>query len=295
MLYKTPKYRHQGQSGQGLEIIGAGLPRTGTTSLSLALKMLIKGECFHGSLITSLSEEEYDFWLNALDQERTESISKAEWRYIFKYYKAALDLPIILFYKELMEAFPDSKVILTDREPVSWFNSWWKSIGFQLKTLDNRIMRTMNTIVYNPKMTLMHEAGRKYVPPWTTMSIDDAFENLESATKFYQAWKEDVIRTVPKERLLILNVKDGWEPLCRFLDMDIPSAPFPCVNQAKDVQKSTGSMQKRYYMVCVAIGLGLLALVAALVWYGCFRNVEGNRFAYGHSTFIESLSQHSEL
>ena len=65
-------------------------------------------------------------------------LSADEWRKIFRNYGATLDLPSILFYKELMVAFPKAKVILTDREPTSWFESWWKSIGMELEGMEKR-------------------------------------------------------------------------------------------------------------------------------------------------------------
>merc|ERR1711963_1364125 len=105
----------------------------------------------------------------------------------------------------------------------------------------------MNSMRYNPKMTLMHEAGRRFVPAWSSMSIDEAFRSLESAKQFYQAWKEDVIRTVPKDLLLIFDVRSGWEPLTTFLRCPTPETPFPCVNQATDVQEEMNKMKRSYY------------------------------------------------
>ena len=76
-------------------------------------------------------------------------------------------------------------------------------------------------------MTLMHEAARSYVPQWwrnkaeagsgDDMCIDKAFLSEEGAKRFYQAWKDDVVATVPADKLLLFDVKSGWEPLCTFL------------------------------------------------------------------------------
>ena len=109
MFYKTQKRPdHNGNDEDGLLVIGVGLPRTGTTSLSHALSFLLRGSCFHGSRLPNLTNEEYDFWLRALgnntSQEQFPSIN--EWRNVFRNEKACLDLPSILFYKELMLAFP---------------------------------------------------------------------------------------------------------------------------------------------------------------------------------------------
>ena len=108
MFYKTqdrPEVNHNDE--EGLLVIGVGLPRTGTTSVSQALSYLLGGSCFHGSRLPNLTTEEYDFWLRALGQTPSELPPTVwEWREFFKSERACLDLPSILFYKELMLAFP---------------------------------------------------------------------------------------------------------------------------------------------------------------------------------------------
>ena len=69
-------------------------------------------------------------------------------------------------------------------------------------------------------------------------AIDDG---LEESTKFYNQWIEDVKATVPKERLLIFNVKQGWKPLCDFLEVPIPAnnQSYPHVNDTKKSRFNT--------------------------------------------------------
>ena len=108
MFYKTqnrPEHNHSDE--EGLLVIGVGLPRTGTTSLSHALSYLLRGSCFHGSRLPNLAEEEYDFWLRALGKNPSQQPPTIEeWRGFFRCERACLDLPSILFYKKLMLAFP---------------------------------------------------------------------------------------------------------------------------------------------------------------------------------------------
>ena len=107
MFYNTQKRPDHKHSDEGeFCVIGVGLPRTGTTSLSKALSYLLGGSCFHGSRLPKLTEDEYDFWLRALDKNSSKRPTINEWREVFKYERATLDLPSILFYKELMLAFP---------------------------------------------------------------------------------------------------------------------------------------------------------------------------------------------
>ena len=108
MFYKTQaRPDHNGNNEDKLLVIGVGLPRTGTTSLCQALSHLLQGTCFHGSRLPNLRDEEYDFWLRALRKYNTDTKPTInEWREIFRGEKACMDLPSILFYKELMLAFP---------------------------------------------------------------------------------------------------------------------------------------------------------------------------------------------
>ena len=108
MFYKTqPRPDHNGNNAGGLLVIGVGLPRTGTTSLSQAISYLLQGSSYHGSRLPNLLEEEYDFWLRALGKTTFQKPPTVEeWRVTFRNEIACLDLPSILFYKELMQAFP---------------------------------------------------------------------------------------------------------------------------------------------------------------------------------------------
>ena len=58
------------------------------------------------------------------------------------------------------------------------------------------------------------------------------------AVEFFNAWKDAVIAEVPKDRLLIFQVKDGWNPLCEFLGVGSPSSPFPRMNDTKEVMNN---------------------------------------------------------
>ena len=108
LLYKTQQRPDESiNNPDGLLVIGAGLPRTGTTSISHALAFLLNGSCVHGSRLPNLTQEELDFWLRALGKTPSqEPPTVEEWREIFKHDIACVDLPSILFYKELMQAFP---------------------------------------------------------------------------------------------------------------------------------------------------------------------------------------------
>ena len=49
----------------------------------------------------------------------------------------------------------------------------------------------------------------------------------------YREYNERVQTVIPKERLLVYNVKQGWEPLCMFLGCEVPQESFPWVNRGQ--------------------------------------------------------------
>ena len=84
-----------------MRVIGVGLPRTGTYSTAVALSRLLEcdlNQVHHGMQLPNFTNRQLDFWIKALDGQVTDE----EWRVYFRNYKACLDLPVILFYKDLI-------------------------------------------------------------------------------------------------------------------------------------------------------------------------------------------------
>lgn len=191
----------------GLKVIGAGLPRTGTTSLQLALEQLLGGRCYH---MTEVFEhpEHVRFWRAAADGEAI------AWDELFSGYVAAVDTPSCLFWPELMQAYPDALVVLSIRDARSWFESCKKTIFAARSKLTRD----------RPEWREMMEAvTRSRLPFRLRKSPDaeiDAFER-----------HNDAVRTgVPAQRLLVWQAQDGWAPLCAALKLPVPSEPFPQLN-----------------------------------------------------------------
>ena len=114
------------RTSAGLEVICAGLPRTGTLSLKAALTTLLGGRCYHGFDTLFGSQNDVDFWSSvARNQASDEEIRQF---FCSRGCTAAADFPAALFYKRLMQVFPNAKVILTTRSPVSWQKSMKESL-----------------------------------------------------------------------------------------------------------------------------------------------------------------------
>ena len=233
-----------------LKVIGAGFGRTGTSSLKLALEKLGFGKCFHMSELMKNSHS-IDLWMDVLD-------GRADWDAIFDGYQSAVDWPSSAFYKEQMAAYPNAKVILTVRNPESWYRSVNETIYpvshvFAPKWLPwlparlRKIRRLIFTAIWNGPFR-------------------GEFENQSSAIDVFNAHIESVKREVPADSLLVFDVRDGWAPLCKFLGVDaIPDEPFPRVNEAAEIKRVVSILRWTWRIVpAIAIALliwGIWALI----------------------------------
>jgi len=205
----------------GFVVIGAGLPRTGTKSLRDALITLLNGPCHHmrNIMVQTPTDNELNFWKKAMDKD----VAHEEWVKFFEGggYRAAVDFPASRFYKEVMEAYPNAKVILTIRDPIRWYQSAKSTIYATRKKMRD------------PAITLLAKMTGKFramqVSHDITSAMHDAVERgEEEAVKFFNDWVAEVKAHVPEDKLLVFDVKEGWEPLCQFLGVPVPAnTEFP--------------------------------------------------------------------
>ncbi len=204
-----------------IELIGAGLPRTGTLTQKLALEELGLSPCYHWvNLLADLDQVE--LWDRAMDGE-------VLWEQIFDDDRSTADWPGGYFYRELMEFYPQAKVLLSVREPESWERSfretiWTLSFGETVMPLLSRARAQIDPR-WQRYLTFVE---RMFWGPQGTFAAghSEPAQLIEQAL----AHNEQVQRAVPAERLLVWQVTDGWEPLCEFLEVDVPDSPFPHAN-----------------------------------------------------------------
>jgi hypothetical protein len=200
----------------GLQIIGAGFGRTGTRSLKAALDILGYGPCYH--MQTALLRPWHlKFWIRAAAGETVEYI------HLFRKYKATVDWPACEFYKELMEVYPEAKVILNVRDPEEWHDSMmdtiWKIQPVFRRSFPKAYRKVHDDLIWDSR-------------------FQGEFENREKAIAIYNAYNEEVKKTVPSENILVYNVTEGWKPLCEFLGKGEPeNIPFPRFNSRKTFKK----------------------------------------------------------
>ena len=198
-----------------LEIIGAGFGRTGTYSLKLALEQLGFGPCHHMFEVRDNPELLPDWEVavsgQLMDRHR-----------VFRGYRSQVDWPGARYWAELVEVFPNAKVILSVREPNGWFDSVQATINPFIEARGTHDSAHMNAIA------LM--AYKSIVRP----IFDGRLSDRSHAISIFEQHIKDVQSSVPADRLLTFEVREGWKPLCTFLSVDVPDTPFPKTNSSKE-------------------------------------------------------------
>ena len=194
-----------------LRIIGAGLGRTGTLSLKLALEQLGAGPCYH-MMEVAAHPEHSAIWLAA---DRGESV---DWQQIFAGYSSAVDWPACAFWHELLAAYPDARVILTLRDGESWYASFRETILTRVENLPP---------IASPAMRALYELGNEII---LRRTFRGSAADMSRAIEIFDAHNASVLAAVETRRLLVYDIADGWEPLCRFLGLPVPQSAFPNVN-----------------------------------------------------------------
>jgi hypothetical protein len=211
-----------------MHVIGAGLPRTGTLSQKAALEILGLGPCYHWvDVIADLNR--VDQWDSALDGD-------VQWEEIFAGFNSTVDWPGGHFFRELTAAYPESKVLLSTREPADWERSfrdtiWRMCFGESLI----RLLASARAQVDPQWERYLALVDRMF---WTG-PVAFAPQNAEPADLIaaMERHEQAVKETVPRERLLVWTVNDGWDPLCEFLAVPVPDEPLPHLNDRATFQE----------------------------------------------------------
>jgi hypothetical protein len=207
-----------------LKVIGAGLPRTATLTQKVALEMLGFAPCYH--MVNVLSDlTNVPRWVEALE-------GRSDWDDIFGPFEATVDWPGAFFYKDLMEAYPDAKVLLSVRDGESWEKSMastiWGLFYGDMLMRDLSDARGRVDEQWASYTSLMKQMWEK-----SGLMAGEEGPGDGSMARAMQRYNDEVRETVPADRLLVWSPKDGWDPLCRFLDVAVPDKPVPHVNDSQ--------------------------------------------------------------
>ena len=239
-----------------MKVIGAGFGRTGTTSLKAALESLGFGSSY--SLAEVFEHPEHvGFWEAA--SEASSAGERVDWEGFLAGYEVAVDCPACAFYEELMQAFPEAPVILTVRDPEPWYESMRATIHRIQKVATGPVpVRAAFAFagVFAPGVTGAARLADHIV--WE-VTFDGRFEDRAYAMEVFEIHNAAVRHRVPPERLLVFDVRDGWEPLCDFLSVEVPEKPFPHLNEARE-------MRRRLFGIAALSAIApALAVIATIV------------------------------
>uniref|UniRef100_A0A7S4WF48 Sulfotransferase domain-containing protein n=1 Tax=Alexandrium monilatum TaxID=311494 RepID=A0A7S4WF48_9DINO len=252
-----------------LQVIGAGLPRTGTESLAEALTLLGYGWNTHDAC--NWPEKCHFAARIWMDQGNftplLEAVVDAKMGFV-------VDAPFCIAFRELAEHFPEAKVVLTVRDDSStWYRSFAQKQQLLYETLVGDespggfttfdFLKMGDTILY-----YMHLPQVKF--DCDIYTDDPPPEMVARCKRGYESHNTKVRQAIPEGRLLVYNVKEGWEPLCKFLGLPVPSVPFPHNNMFLDLLKKrrlNRRLKRLLALICLAVvPLALLASERVRGW-----------------------------
>jgi hypothetical protein len=204
-----------------LRVIGAGLGRTGTSSLKTALERLLGGRCYHMYELRGRPDD-VPRWERAL------AGSVKEWGEIFSGYIATVDWPAASFWPELAAAYPDAPVLLSRRESAE---RWWAS-------MEKTIVELLGEPLPEDDPRLARQ--RRMTKAILTERLDERWWERDRAIAAYERHNERVRREIPSGRLIDWTASDGWAPLCERLGVAEPDEPFPHLNTTAQFREIVG-------------------------------------------------------
>lgn len=192
-----------------LKVIGTGFGRTGTDSMREALNILGLGPCHHM----------FEVMGSDVQTQRWRALAKGgapDWESLFEGYASCVDWPSSYYWRELMEVYPQARVVHTDRSA----ESWWSSV-------ENSFLSLLQTPSGGESLGEVLIVGRVF----------GGRVERDHAIAVYEAHRREVLACVPPERLLVHQLGDGWHPLCRHLGVAIPDQPYPARNSAEEFRR----------------------------------------------------------
>ncbi|KAI1246930.1 hypothetical protein MGN70_010815 [Eutypa lata] len=249
-----------------IQVIGAGYSRTGTVSMQMALTKLLNGPVIHGGTQVLEGSDAYcKTWIRAYEAKR-----RGDKEQTLKYVREATrgfvgtaDLPTIDFVPEMVELYPEAKVVLVGRDPERWAKSV-AGIG-------------KNASLWWLSYVMWPVPGWRWFPSFIEQFIISSRQLQAEGDKEggpnprllanYNNWIRSV---VPEDKLLEMELGQGWEPLCAFLDLPVPDEPFPRANDSDAAEQYA----KNVFKTLARIWLGIFAVsgagayAALQVWRG---------------------------
>ena len=200
-----------------LRVVGAGVGRTGSHSLKLALEQLLGEPCYHMLEVFGKPDHVAE-WTKAVHGE------EPDWDLVFDGYAAAVDWPTAAFYGELMQRCPDAVVLLSERTDAE---AWWRSASETIFAAIERVTADAPDL----ERMIFDMLATRFTPDW---------RDHDASVAAYTRHNAEVRARVPADRLVTWTPGDGWAPLCAALGVPEPAEPFPHVNTTAQFREMTG-------------------------------------------------------
>ena len=238
-----------------MKIICAGLIKTGTKSITKALRHL-------GFTVFDWEEQTFDFldhWVDVF-----QNGTKPDVKRVYENADVCVDVPGFFFFEEILEAFPDCKVILMVREE----DSWVRSLSYHFESL--YATRSKVAELLSPTAKKMSYVVKSFL----NAAIGTSYSKYKSTCVFrkrYRIHNDRVKSIVPADKLLVYNVKQGWKPLCDFLECEVPTVAFPRENVKAEITKAIPmtryglQMKREVQRGLFAIGSLLVIILVAIL------------------------------
>ena len=276
-------------NSENLLVIGAGQGRTGTASLRVALDELGVGPTYHMNELLGidasrpvspmemlgLSKGHCDLWSKV--EEETSKGVPPDFSFLVNDYRSSVDYPSAAYFAELLEAYPEAKVILTVRDAAAVYrssrNSWCRIIGIG-GPIDKLVGMIYSMRPYGRRFFQMHKdmgkaTGRALGRP--DFSFADVCSDEGYGTAFFDEWNAMVRETVPADKLLVFETgKHGYKELSEFLGVPEPGggSDYPHTN--------SGTSEFAFVLAIMRVLAVLTVMVPALLVRFVFVRVRNN-------------------
>ncbi len=204
-----------------LQIIGSGFGRTGTMTMKDALNVLGLGPTHHMTEIMEHPEQLAHWKAIFAGQD-------VDWAEVFEGYNSQVDWPGASVWHQTSIAFPNAKVIHTERPEDDWWPSFNGTIGKFFALADGMELPPAFADIF----ATMKDGF--------LMQTFTDFTDRDAAIAGYRRNNAKVRETIPADRLLVFNVADGWAPLCDFLGVPVPDVAFPHKNVRREFWEHFG-------------------------------------------------------
>jgi hypothetical protein len=199
-----------------LAVVGAGVGRTGTHSLKIALEQLLDAPCHH--MLEILGDPtQVPAWIDAIDGR------PVDWSAMLDRYRAIVDWPGGAFWRELSAANPEALVLLSVRDPEAWYRSAANTIFLTFDNMPPEVAPWMDAV-----RTLLQDR------------FSDRFDDPTAMMDAFVRHNDAVRAEAPAGRLLEWTPADGWEPICERLGLPVPAEPFPVANTTDEFREMIG-------------------------------------------------------